>query len=255
MNVVGGVGRFFFSLAVAAFAVQHFIYARVGEGLGPPWTPVSPLGAWVMGAVLLATAVSLVVGVKSAVSVLLLALALGLRFVIIYVPRIIANPRDPGPWTSGFEILAMCGVALFLFWSLPAQPNAWPPASGGPIRALATFLFAALWIVVGVQHFHYAHFVATLVPAWIPWPLFWAYFVGTTFFATALALIVNKLASLATSLLGIMFLLFVLIVHAPRITAALHNANEWTSGFIALAMSGGGLVAAGALALHTHRST
>jgi len=120
---------------------------------------------------------------------------------------------------------------------------------------LATFLFAALWIVVGVQHFHYAHFVATLVPAWIPWPLFWAYFVGTTFFATALALIVNKLASLATSLLGIMFLLFVLIVHAPRITAALHNANEWTSGFIALAMSGGGLVAAGALALHTHRST
>ena len=254
MKVVGGIGRFFFSVALAAFGVQHVIYARLGEGLGPPWTPVSPLWAYVMGAVFLATAVSLAAGVKSAWSAILVAAAIGLRFVLVYVPKIFANPRDAGPWTSGFEILAMCGVALFLFRHVSAQSNAWPPASAGLIRVLARFLFAALWIVVGVQHFHYAHFVATLVPGWIPWRLFWAYFVGTAFFATALALIVNRLASLATSLLGIMFVLFVLIVHAPRIVGALHNANEWTSGFVALAMSGGGLVAACALTLDTRRS-
>ena len=49
-------------------------------------------------------------------------------------------------------------------------------------------------------------------------------------------------------------LVFVLIVHAPRIVGALHNANEWTSGFVALAMSGGGLVAACALTLDSRRS-
>lgn len=44
---------------------------------------------------------------------------------------------------------------------------------------------AALMVVVGVQHLHFATFVATLVPAWIPWRFFWACFVGGSFFAAA----------------------------------------------------------------------
>jgi hypothetical protein len=35
-------------------------------------------------------------------------------FLFLHVPRIVATPRNPGPWTSGFEILAMCGAALLL---------------------------------------------------------------------------------------------------------------------------------------------
>jgi len=47
---------------------------------------------------------------------------------------------------------------------------------------------------------------------------------------------------LATTLLGIMYFFWVLIVHAPRVAAALQNGNEWTSGFVALAMSGAALI-------------
>jgi hypothetical protein len=94
----------------------------------------------------------------------------------------------------------------------------------------------------------YGPFVATLVPAWIPGHLFWAYFVGVAFIAAALAIVTGKLAPLAATLLGTMFLLWVLTLHAPRVAAALHNANEWTSAFVALAISGGSFVMAGALA-------
>ncbi len=94
----------------------------------------------------------------------------------------------------------------------------------------------------------YGAFVATLIPAWMPGRLFWAYFVGVAFFAAALAIVSGKLAPLAATLLGAMFLLWVVMLHAPRVAAALHNANEWTSMFVALAMSGGAWIVAGALA-------
>ena len=45
-------------------------------------------------------------------------------------------------------------------------------------------------------------------------------------------------------LLGIMFLSWVLILHAPRIIAG-NAGNEWISGFIALAMAGGAFVVSG----------
>jgi hypothetical protein len=44
-----------------------------------------------------------------------------------------------------------------------------------------------------------------------------------------------------------MFLLWVVIVHAPRVAAAPHNANEWTSAFVALAMAGSAWSVAGSL--------
>jgi len=89
----------------------------------------------------------------------------------------------------------------------------------------------------------YGQFVSTLVPAWIPARLFWAYFVGVAFFAASASLTLNIKGSLAAALLGLMFFTWVVILHAPRIVSAMH-ANEWTSGVVALAMSGGALLLA-----------
>jgi hypothetical protein len=35
-----------------------------------------------------------------------------------------------------------------------------------------------------------------------------------------------------------MFFLWVVILHAPRVYASLHNGDEWSSLFVALAMAG-----------------
>jgi uncharacterized membrane protein len=103
---------------------------------------------------------------------------------------------------------------------------------------MGRYLFALALVVFGVQHFLYAGFIATIVPGWIPWKLFWAYFVGVAFFAAALSIATGKIAKLASTLLGIMFLAWVVILHIPRVAAAPHNGNEWTSEFVALAMGG-----------------
>jgi hypothetical protein len=88
----------------------------------------------------------------------------------VYVPKLVANPHDAGRWTSGAELLALCGAARVL-------------AGAHTTIRLGRFLFALPLLVFGIQHSMYARYVATLVPSWIPGHLFWAYFVGVAFIA------------------------------------------------------------------------
>ena len=119
----------------------------------------------------------------------------------------------------------------------------WPKTTG------RTFVAISL-VVFGVQHFIYGGFVATLVPAFMPRRLFWAYFVGVAFFAAAAGILYKLIARAAATMLGVMFFLFVVLLHIPRIVGNYRNGNEWTSGFVALAMCGGAWVVANAAPLH-----
>ena len=112
------------------------------------------------------------------------------------------------------------------------------------ITTLGRLFIAIALVVFGVQHFMYAGFVAGLVPAWMPGRLFWAYFVGAAFFAAAAGILYQRSARPAATLLGVMFFLFVVLLHIPRIAAHPSDGNEWTSGFVALAMCGGAWVLA-----------
>jgi uncharacterized membrane protein YphA (DoxX/SURF4 family) len=180
--------------------------------------------------VLILAAVSIVAGKQTRCLAIVLAVTLLLRALLFYAPKLAANPHDPGPWTSGFEILAMCGAALLI---------------SGFAVGLGRWLFAISLVVFGTQHFLYAKFVATLVPSWIPGHLFWAYFVGAAFVAAALSIAIQNYARLAATLLGLMFILWVFTLHFPRVAASPHDGNEWTSAFVALAMCGGSWVLAG----------
>lgn len=49
--------------------------------------------------------------------------------------------------------------------------------------------FSAFLFLSGTQHFLYARFVAKLVPAWIPEPMFWAYAAGAALLAGGMGLL------------------------------------------------------------------
>jgi uncharacterized membrane protein YphA (DoxX/SURF4 family) len=219
---------------MAGFGIQYLAHARfsAGPGSGPPWTPAHPFWAFFTAIVSIAAAVCIAANIQVRCAAIVLAVTILARALLFYVPKLAANPHDPGPWTSGFELLALCGAALVL-------------AGAHTSIKLGRVLFAVSLVVFGVQHFLYAHFIATLVPSWIFGHLFWAYFVGIAFVAAALSIATQIKIGLAATWLGIMFLLWVLVLHLPRVAAALHNGNEWTSLFVALAMSGGAFMLAG----------
>ncbi|HKR96671.1 MAG TPA: hypothetical protein VJW55_14945 [Candidatus Angelobacter sp.] len=240
------IGRCFFSIMMIVFGVQHCVYAVSKTGLvfGPPWILRSPVFVAAIGIVLVLTGLGIATGYRADLAGYVLAGLLLLYVVIIYDPRVAANIRNPGNWTSGAELLCMCGAALVAAGMEPRGSTSTPTVGPrkAPFAEVGRILYALPLIVFGIQHFMYARFVATLVPAWIPARLFWAYFVGAAFFAASISLMAKIKAFLGASLLGLMFFLWVVIVHAPRIALAPHNANEWTSGLVALAMSGGALL-------------
>ena len=67
------------------------------------------------------------------------------------------------------------------------------------------------------------------------------------FVASAISIATLIKGRLAATSLGIMFLVWVLVLHLPRVVASPHNGNEWTSAFVALAMSGAAFLVAGSL--------
>ena len=94
----------------------------------------------------------------------------------------------------------------------------------------------------GIQHFLFAQFVKTLVPAWIPPDQsFWTYFAAVALIAGGAGLMVPRTTRLAAALSGLMIFLWVLLLHIPRALGAPDAAqaqNEWTAVFEALAFSG-----------------
>jgi uncharacterized membrane protein len=117
------LGRYFFALAFVAFGIQHFVYGRAAAGLGPPWIPGRPLLAYLFGILFLSAGIAIFIRKKTLLAATLLGAITFLYFLLLYAPRIIGKVHDPGPWTSGFEILAMCGCVLVLAGSLTKEEN------------------------------------------------------------------------------------------------------------------------------------
>lgn len=98
------------------------------------------------------------------------------------------------------------------------------------LKRLARFgelLVAFLMVYSSVMHFKFAHFVAGIVPKWLPWRLFWAYFTGVGLFAAGVSIVVRKHTYLATMLLAIMLSLFILLIHTPSmINSIVHKSGD-----------------------------
>jgi uncharacterized membrane protein len=250
MDSTTTLGRLLFAIAMAFFAIQHFAHALSLSAIpaaGPPWKFDGVPWAYAMAILLSAAAFCIAIPWQGRCAATALGVVFFLYVMILYVPKIKADLHNPGPWTSGAEILALSGASLVLAGTLPE--SRFNP-SGRLARALREWgrvFFALTLVVFGVQHFLYAGFIATLVTAWIPGHVFWAYFVGVAFIAAALSISTKVYGRLAATLLGMMFLLWVIVLHAPRVFHSVRNGNEWTSAAIALAMSGAAFSVAGAL--------
>jgi hypothetical protein len=249
MNGLLTAGRFFFAIAMVFFGAQFLIFVSSMRGPlpGPPWSHGVLSLDWFACVGFILAGVSIATGKMARLVAMVLGVVLVLYALLRYVPVLVARLHDPGPWTVLFEILAMVGGAWVLAASFPADRRGSPPRDSMVWRLAdaGRFLIAISLVVFAVQHFMYARFVATLIPAWIPARLFWAYFTGIAFVAAAISIATKRMLRMGATLLGTMFLLWVVLLHAPRVAGAVRNGNEVTSLFVAVAMCGLSFVLAG----------
>jgi uncharacterized membrane protein YphA (DoxX/SURF4 family) len=243
-------GRLCFAISIAFFGAQYLLYGRFEGGLPlvPPWTPGAPVLTYVLGTALILSALSIATLWKARYSAISLGTLLLLSFLFLHLLHAASILHNGTDRTRAFECLTLSSIAFVLVGILPLQVGFFGSSTIllKPV-IFGRLLFALSMIVFGAQHFMYAAFIATLIPGWIPFHLFWVYFTGTGFIVAGLSIATGILARLASMGLGLMFLLWFLFLHAPRVAASPRNGDEWTSAFVALAISGGSFLLASAL--------
>ena len=111
--------------------------------------------------------------------------------------------------------------------------------------ALDCVFIAVSLAVFAPEHFRGPQFVEGMVPTWMPARLFWAYFVGCALLAAATSLTVGRQVRLSSTLLGLMFFLFVCMLYLP--SALRHSGNRfaWAYALRDLSFAGGSWALAG----------
>jgi uncharacterized membrane protein YphA (DoxX/SURF4 family) len=138
-------------------------------------------------------------------------------------------------------VIAIGLVAMFLRAD-------WQKARGlDKLILFGPIFYAAPLAAFGTEHFTLTRAIASLVPAWIPWHLFWAYFVGACFIAAALSLVTRIQARLSASLLALTFFLFVVLMDAPGWAHNPRNRFALALTLRELSFSGGALALAASL--------
>jgi uncharacterized membrane protein len=141
----------------------------------------------------------------------------------------------------------MCGAGLvILAIGLLATKSELARASGlDKIVALSSLCFAIPLAVFGAEHLSGAKSLAMGVPSYMPWPLFWAYFVGFALIATSLSLATRTQVRWSGLLFGIMMFVFLALIHIPGAYAHPHDRIRWTIVFREMSFAGGGWALAG----------
>jgi uncharacterized membrane protein YphA (DoxX/SURF4 family) len=99
----------------------------------------------------------------------------------------------------------------------------------------------------GTEHFTLTQGIASMIPTWIPWHVFWAYFVGGCFIAAALSMVTRIQARLAASLLALTFFSFVMLMDIPSWLENPRDRFALTLALRELSFSGGALALAASL--------
>jgi uncharacterized membrane protein len=119
------------------------------------------------------------------------------------------------------------GIALSIIALLAAKNDLAEVRGLGKIVALGNLLFAVPLAVFGAEHFAAAQGISQLVPKFMPWPLFWTYFVGCALLAASLSIATKIQVRWSGLLFGVMMFTFVSMMDLPGTLANLHNRIIW----------------------------
>jgi uncharacterized membrane protein len=111
--------------------------------------------------------------------------------------------------------------------------------------ALGCVFIAVSLAVFAPEHFRGPDFVQNMVPSWMPGHSFWAYFVGCALLAAATSLTARKLVRVSSTLLGLMFFLFVSMIYLPSALRHPTHRFAWAYALRDLSFAGGAWALAG----------
>ena len=209
------------SLGVVGLVFGDF--AQVWSSV-PAWVPGRQLLAYASALVLLACGLALLARRTQVMASRVLLYFWTFVVLFVSLPIVVKHPLNEIAWQEIAHFTMLVTAACMLFTT--------------DVRAarIARLLFGLALIPVGLAHFVYLELTAPLVPAWLPYHTFWAYFTGAAQLAAAIAVLIGIYARLAAALEAVLLAAFTFLVWPPMMRAAPTKAGLWSEFTISWAL-------------------
>lgn len=109
-------GKYFMAVTMTAFGIDHFLYPDFVSALVPGWMPGHIFWTYFAGFALILSGLAIILNIKRRLVAGLLGLMIFLWFIILHIPRAVADSYSGygNEWTSVFEALAFSGIAFLI---------------------------------------------------------------------------------------------------------------------------------------------
>jgi len=227
-----------FATGVIGLGIVGLVFGDFADlwQLVPASVPGRQLLAHASAVLMLLCGIGLLSKRTQALAVRVLFPYLTLLLLLLKVPMVAKAPLVEGSWQSMAEIVVPW-TGAWVLWV----------ADRGTAR-IPQLIFGLALIPLGLAHFVYLQLTAPLVPGWLPYHTFWAYFTGSAQIPAGLGVLLGIYAWLAAAMEAAMLTAFTALVWIPAILATPRAQGAWSELTISWAVSAGAWVVAASLA-------
>jgi uncharacterized membrane protein YphA (DoxX/SURF4 family) len=254
MGNLSNIGRIFFGIAIAGTGFPTIYYKVFPYMLLPPQNfllsgPI--MLTYIFGTLFILVGVCIVFEKKTKPVSFLFGCVLLLIFCFFFVPyQFMVNPNymHLAEWENAEKELALAGGAFVIASCFSEKSENSIDRFWGKLMPFGAILFSIPIISFGILHLLFTKEASTLVPLWVPYPIFWTFLAGIALIGSGVAIILKIKPGLIAALLGAMIFIWFIILHIPRVivSPSADRGDEIVSAFLALAYSGIAFVIAGA---------